>query len=150
MWRPCRFARWRINSRSSSPDDGVGFDPAELRGHTNQAGGFGLFSVRERLDLLGGKLEVESEPGKGSRFTLSAPAAAIRLGDTRAACRSSGDCLRGHGRFKPGHDWRWWKPDTCDAGGTITSSCARVLAMLIREKRWTWKSLARLPMARRR
>lgn len=54
-------------------DDGVGFDPAAVRAREGTTGGFGLFSVRERLDLLGGRLEVESAPSHGSRFTILAP-----------------------------------------------------------------------------
>jgi PAS domain S-box-containing protein len=53
-------------------DQGVGFDPQAAIPHTGRAG-FGLFSIRERLDLLGGTLEVESAPGQGSRFRLLAP-----------------------------------------------------------------------------
>ncbi len=53
-------------------DKGVGFDPARSGGEELQ-GGFGLFSIRERLDLLGGEMEIESSPGQGSRFTLVAP-----------------------------------------------------------------------------
>jgi signal transduction histidine kinase len=30
-------------------------------------------SIRERLDLLGGKLEIESAAGRGSRFALMVP-----------------------------------------------------------------------------
>jgi len=55
-------------------DTGVGFDPAEARAGETSANGFGLFSIRERLDLVGGKMEVHSSPGCGSRFTLIAPA----------------------------------------------------------------------------
>ncbi len=54
-------------------DAGVGFDPATLRVGGGKAGGFGLFSLRERLELLGGRLEIDSAPGKGSRITLAAP-----------------------------------------------------------------------------
>ncbi len=54
-------------------DEGVGFDPAQLWVVGRRSGGFGLFSIRERLELLGGCLEIESAPGKGSRFTLLAP-----------------------------------------------------------------------------
>ncbi len=54
-------------------DKGRGFDPEALRFREDVAGGFGLFSVRERLDLLGGGLEVESSPGRGSRFVLWVP-----------------------------------------------------------------------------
>lgn len=55
-------------------DSGVGFDPVELaeRGNAGPAG-WGLFSIRERLTLLGGRLEIESAPGRGARFCLIAP-----------------------------------------------------------------------------
>ena len=33
-------------------------------------GGFGLFSIRERLNLIGGTLDIESSPGEGARFVL--------------------------------------------------------------------------------
>ena len=56
-------------------EDGVGFDPAKLHAREGGAGGFGLFSIRERLDLLGGRMEVDSAPGRGSRFTLLVPLA---------------------------------------------------------------------------
>ena len=51
-------------------DTGVGFDPAP---RPPAGGGFGLFSIRERLELVGGRLDVASAPGQGSRFTLTAP-----------------------------------------------------------------------------
>lgn len=54
-------------------DSGVGFDPAAVRAREGAAGGFGLFSLRERLESLGGRFEVRSAPGQGSRFTLQAP-----------------------------------------------------------------------------
>jgi PAS domain S-box-containing protein len=54
-------------------DEGVGFDPAQQRVAGGASGGFGLFGIRERLELLGGGLEIESAPGKGSRFTLWLP-----------------------------------------------------------------------------
>ena len=50
-------------------DDGVGFEPAKIGSNT----GFGIFSIRERLEQLDGHLEIESEPGRGSRFTMTAP-----------------------------------------------------------------------------
>jgi PAS domain S-box-containing protein len=56
-------------------DQGIGFDPAELidRVKAGQVG-WGLFSIRERLMLLGGLFEIESTPGRGTRFRLIVPA----------------------------------------------------------------------------
>jgi signal transduction histidine kinase len=54
-------------------DSGIGFDPSRLPATRGVGGGFGLLSVRERLDILGGRMEIESAPGRGSRFTLLAP-----------------------------------------------------------------------------
>ncbi len=52
-------------------DDGRGFDPAAGRG----GDAFGLFSIRERMQQLGGEARVESAPGRGTRVTLTAPLA---------------------------------------------------------------------------
>ena len=55
-------------------DEGRGFDPMELeeRAKASQVG-WGLFSIRERLTLLGGRFDIESAPGGGARFRLIAP-----------------------------------------------------------------------------
>jgi PAS domain S-box-containing protein len=54
-------------------DAGVGFDPSSLRVTGGTEGGFGLLGIRERLESVGGRLEIASTPGEGSRFTLSIP-----------------------------------------------------------------------------
>ena len=54
-------------------DDGVGFDPAEVVSLTVENAGFGIFSIRERLEHLGGSFEIKSEPGRGSKITMTAP-----------------------------------------------------------------------------
>ena len=51
-------------------DDGKGFDSMAWAANPTS---FGLFSISERVMLLGGRLEVDSAPGRGSRFTLSLP-----------------------------------------------------------------------------
>jgi signal transduction histidine kinase len=54
-------------------DDGVGFAADELWSNPRAMDGFGLFSVRERLESLGGRLEIDSRVGGGTRATLAAP-----------------------------------------------------------------------------
>jgi PAS domain S-box-containing protein len=51
-------------------DDGPGFDPSE------QSGGFGLTSMRDRIVAVGGELEVISAPGQGSLIRGIVPALA--------------------------------------------------------------------------
>jgi PAS domain S-box-containing protein len=51
-------------------DDGIGFVPSQL---SNKRRGFGLFSIRERLNYLGGSIEIDTNPGQGTRITLIAP-----------------------------------------------------------------------------
>src|SRR6185295_18803451 len=55
-------------------DQGIGFEPAEV-GEPAKGGpaGWGLFSIRERLTLLGGRFDIDSSPGRGARFRLFAP-----------------------------------------------------------------------------
>ncbi len=54
-------------------DDGLGFDPKMLGAPTAE-GGFGLFSIRERLMAFHGSLRIESTPGTGTVVTASLPA----------------------------------------------------------------------------
>ncbi|MHB9029102.1 MAG: PAS domain-containing sensor histidine kinase, partial [Candidatus Latescibacterota bacterium] len=54
-------------------DNGKGFDASKIESSMDFSGGFGLFSIRERLSILGGKMEISSEIGKGSRFILTVP-----------------------------------------------------------------------------
>ncbi len=53
-------------------DDGVGFDVADVLTHASRSRGFGLFNIEERLDFIGGRLDIDSRPGQGSRFILLA------------------------------------------------------------------------------
>ena len=53
-------------------DDGVGFDIEESKSRKGRKGGFGLFSICERLDHLGSHFEIKSRPGSGTRVTISA------------------------------------------------------------------------------
>jgi signal transduction histidine kinase len=53
-------------------DDGIGFAPDKVV-ICKDTGGFGLFSIRERLSQMGGSLEIDSRPGQGCRSVLRAP-----------------------------------------------------------------------------
>jgi len=57
----------------SIEDDGVGFDPVEVAATAVRKAEFGLFSIRERLEQLGGRVEIESKPGRGTKVTMIAP-----------------------------------------------------------------------------
>jgi signal transduction histidine kinase len=56
-------------------DDGAGFDVEEVRRRLRTGRGFGLFSIRERLSYLKGRLDIRSAPGQGTRVRLTIPAA---------------------------------------------------------------------------
>lgn len=58
-------------------DAGVGFDPVTLSSQrvAAMASKFGLFSIRQRMEALGGRLELHSKPGEGTRATLVLPIA---------------------------------------------------------------------------
>lgn len=61
------------NIRVSVEDDGVGFDAVEVKAKAAKSNQFGLFSIRERLEQLGGLFEIDSTPGDGSKVVMTAP-----------------------------------------------------------------------------
>jgi PAS domain S-box-containing protein len=54
-------------------DDGAGFDAGKLGLPSGTKGGFGLFNIKEKMEYMGGRLEIESHPGKGTRIVITAP-----------------------------------------------------------------------------
>ena len=54
-------------------DDGLGFDRSIAGDGTFTEGGFGLLGIGERLKPVGGRLEIDSTPGQGTRVTVTAP-----------------------------------------------------------------------------
>ncbi len=56
-------------------DDGQGFEPAGNRLESNERPHFGLLSMRERAQSLGGSLQIESYPQRGTRITVILPQA---------------------------------------------------------------------------
>jgi signal transduction histidine kinase len=55
-------------------DAGSGFDAASLEGEH----GLGFISMRERLRLVGGKIDIDSQPSRGTRIVVSAPLQATK------------------------------------------------------------------------
>lgn len=54
-------------------DNGVGFNPVLLSTPRGERGGFGLFSIRERMNHLGGELHIFSDAKTGTRVVLRVP-----------------------------------------------------------------------------
>jgi signal transduction histidine kinase len=80
-------------------DDGTGFvtggsGPAGQPGQGRLDGGFGLTGMRERLQEIGGTLEIESEPGSGTVISASLPVSCRRSG-AAAAGPDQADVPRG-------------------------------------------------------
>lgn len=80
-------------------DAGKGFDAVATAQSIGRDGGFGLFSVRERLAALGGEMAIESKLGEGTRVSLRAPITSLSDGrtspkrerDTASAANDNGD-----------------------------------------------------------
>jgi PAS domain S-box-containing protein len=52
-------------------DDGIGFDPASIQNKKS----FGILGMKERVLSLGGKFELVSSPGRGTKIAVSLPSA---------------------------------------------------------------------------
>ncbi|MDH4317877.1 MAG: histidine kinase [Desulfobulbaceae bacterium] len=53
-------------------DDGIGIDRTDMSSDKN-SGGFGLFSIRERLINIGGRVDISSSPVRGAKVALLVP-----------------------------------------------------------------------------
>ena len=85
----------------SIEDQGAGFDAKALIVQDSWKGGFGLFSVRERVELLGGVMLIESAPGQGACFTLRFPAKLLKYSGNEGR-RENSDL--GKDALDEGHD----------------------------------------------
>jgi PAS domain S-box-containing protein len=63
-------------------DDGVGFAVTPTQEQAARRGSLGLLGMRERMQILGGILDVESEPGRGTRIRASVPLGGAHEGPT--------------------------------------------------------------------
>jgi signal transduction histidine kinase len=55
-------------------DDGIGFNPDKRAKLTEDDRGMGLLGMKERAELVGGKIEIESAPNKGTTIYVRVPA----------------------------------------------------------------------------
>ena len=69
-------------------DDGAGFDPARLEEALDH--GFGLASMRERVEQIGGTLAVETAPGRGTRVEVRLQQEETRAAHAPGAPRAAG------------------------------------------------------------
>ncbi len=61
------------NARLEIVDDGVGFDTFEHPLGSDEMGGYGLLSMAERAEIVGGRLNIRSRPGSGTAVTATIP-----------------------------------------------------------------------------
>ena len=83
--------------------------------------GWGLFSIRERLTLLGGRFEIDSAPGRGTQVRLVAP-----RGDahTAAGIAETVRPLRRSDRLRPATTAARLRTRSGFSSSTITRGCA--------------------------
>ena len=61
------------NARLEVSDDGIGFDSAAQVHPTDAGSGYGMHSMAERAELVGGRLTVHSRPGSGTTVFATVP-----------------------------------------------------------------------------
>jgi signal transduction histidine kinase len=54
-------------------DDGIGFDVSMITDYKKCPLGYGLFSIRERLNHLGGYFDIKSNSGDGTAVSILVP-----------------------------------------------------------------------------
>ncbi len=71
--------------KATVSDNGIGFDYDRRQKHNNDitnAGGFGIYGMRQRAELLKGKFNLESQRGKGTTIVLDVPIQLRKKGES--------------------------------------------------------------------
>jgi two-component system sensor histidine kinase UhpB len=72
VWVELQQGEWEV--LLTVRDDGVGFDLQEARRRAARGESLGLMGIQERVELLGGQIAIESEPGHGTTIRARFPA----------------------------------------------------------------------------
>ena len=80
------FATFDDLARLEIVDEGVGFDTLEHPLGGDEMGGYGLLSMAERAEIVGGRLNIRSRPGAGTAVTATIP---LPTASGRAGLRAS-------------------------------------------------------------
>ncbi len=70
-------------------DDGIGFDLVEVSVASESGRGLGLIGMQERIQLVGGQLDIDTAPGYGTRIRIQVPLKGPSTGPERPALASA-------------------------------------------------------------
>ena len=104
------FAVDSDTARLEIVDDGVGFDTFEHPLGGDEMGGYGLLSMAERAEIVGGRLNIRSRPGSGTAVTATIPLPSPSREDAEVALIRRGACdsaSRARSRPSGGAASRW-------------------------------------------
>jgi len=73
-----KFSTDAEHARLEIIDNGVGFDTFERPLGADETGGYGLLSMSERAEIVGGRLNIRSRPGSGTIVTATIPLTTVR------------------------------------------------------------------------
>ena len=68
-----KFTADAEHARLEIIDNGIGFDTFERPLGADETGGYGLLSMAERAEIVGGRLNIRSRPGSGTIVTATIP-----------------------------------------------------------------------------
>lgn len=101
--------------RLTVADDGKGFDREAAAVKDPNSGGFGLFSIGERMQAMGGRFEVESACGQGTRATMILPYWPQTRSSSSQEMEAAENVSAARGMKKPSPD----QTDTSRGGPTV-------------------------------
>ena len=73
-----------LEARYGVGDDGIGFDMVEVMLSPDDQHGLGLMGMFERVELLGGQMEIDTAPGYGTQILIQVPIGAADISAPQA------------------------------------------------------------------